>query len=308
VTKPTVAVMDFAAANTSSGEAAVVSAFVRQAVIRSDKFIVVEKANMDKVLAEQAFQQTGCTSSECAVKMGKLLNARKMIVGEFSAIGGIRFLTASLVDVESGVIEQTARVRGFEPATADAAADQLVSQLTGVKVSVEAGHADAPRSVMWMVQLEGGRGTIFPNGGSAGDGFQLTEVGATVGVHWKWYGLELGVRNLSSPGNSGDPYVDNGGQRVDYFPSGAYSPSKGLATQLIFLGGTVFYPGRRLQPYLALGYCKISASTGLGIRAGVRIAIAGRFMLMVGGEQDNIAGGHGGLRGIHGLGGVSVLL
>jgi len=143
--KPTVAVMDFAAANTSSGEAAVVSEFVRQAVVRSGKFLVVEKKNQDKILSEQAFQQTGCTSSDCAVKLGKLLNARKMIVGEFAAIGGVRFLTASLVDVESGAIEQTGRVRGFDPATADMAADELVSDLTGVRVSVTGGQVRKPR-------------------------------------------------------------------------------------------------------------------------------------------------------------------
>lgn len=146
--KPTVAVMDFGAENTSSGEASVVSEFVRQAVIRSGKFRVVEKKNQEKILSEQAFQQTGCTSADCAVKLGKLLSARKMIVGQFSAIGGVRFLTASLVDVETGEVEQTGRVRGFEPATADLAADQLVSQLTGVRVSVDGGGSGArpPRS------------------------------------------------------------------------------------------------------------------------------------------------------------------
>jgi hypothetical protein len=112
-----------------------VSGFVRAAVVRSRKFTVVEKNNMDKVMAEQAFQQTGCTTSDCAVKLGRLLNTRKMVIGEFSLLGGVRFLTASLVDVETGEIENTARVKGFEVGTADEAADKLVSQLTGVAVA-----------------------------------------------------------------------------------------------------------------------------------------------------------------------------
>jgi len=133
--KSTIAVMDFAPSNIPAGDAVIVSGFVRAAVVRSGKFTVVEKNNMDKVLAEQAFQQTGCTTSECAVKLGRLLNTRKMVIGEFALLGGVRFLTASLVDVETGQIEKTARVKGFEVATADEAADRLVSQLTGVAVA-----------------------------------------------------------------------------------------------------------------------------------------------------------------------------
>jgi len=67
---------------------------------------------MDRILAEQAFQQTGCTSSECAVKLGKLLNVHKMVVGEYSVIEKLRFITASLVDVETGRIERTGNVQG----------------------------------------------------------------------------------------------------------------------------------------------------------------------------------------------------
>ncbi len=142
--KLTIAVMDFAPSNVPAGDAVIVSGFVRAAVVRSGMFTVVEKNNMDKVMAEQAFQQTGCTTSDCAVKVGRLLNTRKMVIGEFALLGGVRFLTASLVDVETGAIERTARVKGFEVATADEAADKLVSQLTGVAVSPGSEAMGAP--------------------------------------------------------------------------------------------------------------------------------------------------------------------
>ncbi len=120
--------------------------FVRQAIIRSGKFRVVDKQNMDKILSEQAFQQTGCTSSECAVKLGKLLNTRKMIVGELSMLAGVRYLTASLVDVETGEIERTARVKDFDSKSVDVATDRLASQLAEVNVSVtDDGMGGKPR-------------------------------------------------------------------------------------------------------------------------------------------------------------------
>lgn len=130
----TIAVMDFTASGASASEAAAVSSFVRNAVVRSGTYTVVDKKNMDKILQEQAFQQTGCTSQDCAVKLGKLLNVKKMVVGEYTMLGGVRFLTASLVDVESSKIERSGKVKGFEVGNADEAADQLVAQLEGKAV------------------------------------------------------------------------------------------------------------------------------------------------------------------------------
>jgi len=125
------AVMDFKPNNASAGDAATISEFVRSAFVKSGAYPVVDKAGMDRILAEQAFQQTGCTDSDCAVRLGKLLNVRKMVVGNYSVMGTVRFLTASLVDVETGRIEGTAKVKGFDLGNADEAAEDLMRQLIG---------------------------------------------------------------------------------------------------------------------------------------------------------------------------------
>src|SRR5678815_3066136 len=44
---PTIAVMDFSSNNTSAGDASVLSELVREAVINSGAFTVVDKKNMD---------------------------------------------------------------------------------------------------------------------------------------------------------------------------------------------------------------------------------------------------------------------
>jgi hypothetical protein len=129
--KDTVAVMDFSAINAPASEASVLSEFVRSAVIQSGVYTVVDKKNMDKLLNEQAFQQTGCTSDECAVKLGRVLNVRKMIVGSYSQMGDTRFLTSRLVDVETGKIEASAKEKGFTPEDADTAAERMVASLVG---------------------------------------------------------------------------------------------------------------------------------------------------------------------------------
>lgn len=125
----TLAVLEFGASNASAADAAVISNLVRSAVVRTGRFIVVDRDNITRVLAEQSFQQTGCTTQACAVKLGRLLNARKIVVGEYAMLGGAPLLTAQLVDVESGRIETTAKEKGFEPRDADAAAERLAAQL-----------------------------------------------------------------------------------------------------------------------------------------------------------------------------------
>jgi len=144
-----IAVMDFKPNNAPAGEAVAVSGFVRSTFVKAGVYNVVDKENMERIMSEQAFQQTGCTSDACAVKLGKLLNVQKMVVGEYTVMGGVRFLTASLVDVETGKIEGTGKVKGFEPGNADEAAEKLVVELMGA-----AGNHPADKEALAQAQAD----------------------------------------------------------------------------------------------------------------------------------------------------------
>jgi hypothetical protein len=98
------AVAELKADGTSASDAAVITGLLRNALVKYNTVRVVDKSNMDRVLSEQAFQQTGCTSQECAVKLGKLLNVRCMVVGNFGKLLSSYFLNVNLVDVENGQI------------------------------------------------------------------------------------------------------------------------------------------------------------------------------------------------------------
>jgi len=102
--KPTIAVPDLLAWRTPAEDATVLSQFVRTAVVKSGAYAVVDKNNMDKVLAEQAFQQTGCTSQECAVKLGRILKVDRILIGTYGVYEDSRVLTAQVVEVETGRI------------------------------------------------------------------------------------------------------------------------------------------------------------------------------------------------------------
>ncbi|MBA3053271.1 MAG: hypothetical protein FP827_09350 [Candidatus Omnitrophica bacterium] len=100
-----IAVTDFEArAPLSQSEAAFISDFVRSDIVKTGRFNVIEKNNMDKVLAEQGFQQTGCSSAECAVAIGKVLNVKFMAVGSCGQLLGKYIITMNIVDVQSAKI------------------------------------------------------------------------------------------------------------------------------------------------------------------------------------------------------------
>ncbi len=98
-----IAVADLRALEVSASEAMVVSDFLRNELVNTAVFEVLERSNMEKLLAEQAFQSTGCTEETCAVKMGKLLNVQKIIIGSFSRAFDKFYIMIRVIDVEKGM-------------------------------------------------------------------------------------------------------------------------------------------------------------------------------------------------------------
>jgi hypothetical protein len=124
-----VAVLDFEPTNSSASDAAAVTEFLRSALIDLNVWTVVERKHMSRILAEQAMQQTGCTSQDCAVKLGRVLNVSKVIVGTFGIVERTRFITARLVDVETGINERSAKASGFQLREIDGVAERIARQL-----------------------------------------------------------------------------------------------------------------------------------------------------------------------------------
>ena len=123
--KTGMAVSDFTAQNVSAGDAAVITDLLRNELVRTKAFKVVERQNMEKILGEHALQRTGCTDQECAVKLGRLLNVSKMAVGSFGKLLASYIVNVRVIDVESGQIVFSEVVRGKDD-------DELVRSLGGL--------------------------------------------------------------------------------------------------------------------------------------------------------------------------------
>ncbi len=102
--KKTIAVLDLIPQNVSANNASVLSEKLRNEFLKTGKYTVVERENMKAILNEQGFQQTGCTSNECVVKVGQLIGVTHMIAGKIGRLNKTYYISIRLIDVEKGVI------------------------------------------------------------------------------------------------------------------------------------------------------------------------------------------------------------
>ncbi|HKI96877.1 MAG TPA: DUF3015 family protein [bacterium] len=108
----TVAVMQFDASGASNAEITAASDRLQEELLKTGKFTVVDRQQINDILNEQALQQTGCTSTECAVQVGRILGVRKLVVGRINGLDATHWIvSASLVDVETAQTLRTSSVQ-----------------------------------------------------------------------------------------------------------------------------------------------------------------------------------------------------
>ena len=103
------AVLELEATGISTSDAKVLTQTLTSNIIDLGDYIVVERANIDKILKEQKFQSSGCTDSECAVEIGQLLNADLTIIGTAGKVGSTYTIQARIINVETGEAIQSAK-------------------------------------------------------------------------------------------------------------------------------------------------------------------------------------------------------
>lgn len=100
-----IAVMDFNANNVSKYISKAVSEMIGTEMAKKGDLQIIERAQMGQIMEEQGLQMTGCTDSTCAVQVGKLLSARKILIGTVSKLGNTFSIVSRVVDVEHGSVD-----------------------------------------------------------------------------------------------------------------------------------------------------------------------------------------------------------
>jgi len=100
----TIAVLDFDVNNVSQSDVRALSDRLRNELAQTGEFTVVERAQMEEILGEQGFQQSGLTSDDKLVEVGKLIGVEQMIVGSISKVGNIYTVSARIISVETATV------------------------------------------------------------------------------------------------------------------------------------------------------------------------------------------------------------
>tara|TARA_Y100000031_G_scaffold25136_1_gene26974 strand:- start:61 stop:510 length:450 start_codon:yes stop_codon:yes gene_type:complete len=100
----TIAVIEFEGLGISQTEAKALTNRLRDELVNTGKYTVIERGKMEEILKEQAFQQIGCTSDECAVEVGKLIGVEWMVSGSISKVGNVISVSAKIFAVGTGEI------------------------------------------------------------------------------------------------------------------------------------------------------------------------------------------------------------
>ena len=103
-----IAVVDFEALGVSNEDARALTNRLMVEMHRTNKFMVLEREMLDKIIEEQKFQLSGCNSDVCLVELGQIANVQQIVGGTISKVGDIYTITARLISVETGEVVESA--------------------------------------------------------------------------------------------------------------------------------------------------------------------------------------------------------
>jgi hypothetical protein len=183
--KMQIAVLDLHPKGVSKIVSGAVSDIIRSEMVKTGLFAVVERSQMDEIMKEQGFQMTGCTDQSCAVKVGKLLSAKKILIGEINKIGKAFMITVRIVDVEKGLSEFAANEKAETEDVLDKAGMNITRKLSEniVEGNKEFFVVRKTRSGYYLRSIVPGWGQIYAEHeikGSVFAGVFLASVGYSV--------------------------------------------------------------------------------------------------------------------------------
>lgn len=129
--KSTIAVISFQPNGVSESAAKAVTELIQSELVKSEKYIVLERQRMNQVMNEIGFQQTGCTDLTCAVKVGKMLSAERIVIGNLIRAGDKMIISGRIVNVKQGISEFAAQEKVEKLEDLDKSVTNFVTKITG---------------------------------------------------------------------------------------------------------------------------------------------------------------------------------
>jgi TolB-like protein len=126
------AVSDLASQGVKESEAMVLSEQLRAALMKLAGIRLVERSQMQEILKEQGFQQSGCTNDACAVEVGQLLGVNNIVVGSVGIAGSYTVISVRVISVSTGSIiaNESIRTKGGIDKVLESGIGQAVEKLS----------------------------------------------------------------------------------------------------------------------------------------------------------------------------------
>lgn len=135
--KQKVAVLDVEGVGLTKRERAALSEGLRESLLKTERFVIIDRSQLQAVLDEQALQQAVCSGEACAVRLGELLGAGRIVAGKAVKLDeGTWLVTALMVDVQTSetLDLESVRHRGDLLSLLDEQVPQLARRLAGLPV------------------------------------------------------------------------------------------------------------------------------------------------------------------------------
>ncbi len=129
--KEPVAVLDFTGHGVSQSEASAISSMFTVELVRSGLFEVMDRKNINEILAEHKLQLSGCTDTSCAVEIGQILSLQYIFSGEVSKLGKSYIASINYINVETSKIERSTTQKFNEIGEAYDVLPAAIAELTG---------------------------------------------------------------------------------------------------------------------------------------------------------------------------------
>ncbi len=106
--KERIAILNLEPIGISEKESASLTDRLRSELMSTGSFMILERSRMGEILQEQGFQMLGCSTDECVVEAGKLLNVSQICAGSVGKVGALFTVSIRLIDVQTGAVINTA--------------------------------------------------------------------------------------------------------------------------------------------------------------------------------------------------------
>lgn len=143
---PGIAVMDFESIGGDPHLGPGVAENIRTALIQTGQFKVIERAALQKVLEEQKLQITGLVDPESAIKLGKLVGAKLIVVGSVVKFAETYTLNVRFIDAETGIAIKAEKVQASSEAEIPCMIDEVVKMIVGIYPKGK--PAEVPKAVL----------------------------------------------------------------------------------------------------------------------------------------------------------------